>query len=202
VRRRKARRARNPRTNERVAVPEKNVVTFQPGKEMEERVRKEAKVYEPKRKKPKPAAATAPSANANANATANAKPKPPAPGAKTQAAPEGAKPQPRPSPAATPRADPRRTAGGRAGDCGCPGRGARAGSREHGRVAIVAASAPLAATIRAAPAQPVRRPSRRRRSRSSLASRGWFISTAPARPATRRRDPGTLPGGLASRSVA
>jgi integration host factor subunit beta len=62
VRRRKARRARNPRTNERVSVPEKNVVTFQPGKEMEERVKKEAKVYEPKRKKakaakPKPAAA-------------------------------------------------------------------------------------------------------------------------------------------------
>ena len=53
VRRRKARRARNPRTNERVSVPEKNVVTFQPGKEMEERVRVDAKVYEPKRKKPR-----------------------------------------------------------------------------------------------------------------------------------------------------
>ena len=53
VRRRKARRARNPRTNDRVDVPEKNVVTFQPGKEMEERVRKDAKVYEPKRKKQK-----------------------------------------------------------------------------------------------------------------------------------------------------
>jgi nucleoid DNA-binding protein len=51
VRRRKARRARNPRTNERVSVPEKNVVTFQPGKEMEERVRVDAKVYEPKKKK-------------------------------------------------------------------------------------------------------------------------------------------------------
>lgn len=60
VRRRKARRARNPRTNDRVDVPEKNVVTFQPGKEMEEKVRKEAKVYEPKRKKPKPAPAKAP----------------------------------------------------------------------------------------------------------------------------------------------
>jgi integration host factor subunit beta len=60
VRRRKARRARNPRTNDRVDVPEKNVVTFQPGKEMEERVRKDAKVYEPKRKKPK--------ANANSKA--------------------------------------------------------------------------------------------------------------------------------------
>src|SRR4029453_9953227 len=57
VRRRKARRARNPRTNDRVDVPEKNVVTFQPGKEMEERVRKEAKEYEPKRKKTKGAPA-------------------------------------------------------------------------------------------------------------------------------------------------
>ena len=50
VRRRKARRARNPRTNDRVDVPEKNVVTFQPGKEMEERVRQYAKPTEPKRK--------------------------------------------------------------------------------------------------------------------------------------------------------
>jgi nucleoid DNA-binding protein len=73
VRRRKARRARNPRTNDRVDVPEKNVVTFQPGKEMEERVRKDAKVYEPKRKKPKPGANTKNKPVSNANA----KPKPP-----------------------------------------------------------------------------------------------------------------------------
>src|SRR5206468_12820571 len=39
VRRRKARKARNPRTDEQVFVGPKNVVTFQPGKEMEERVR-------------------------------------------------------------------------------------------------------------------------------------------------------------------
>ncbi|GIW95397.1 MAG: hypothetical protein KatS3mg110_3438 [Pirellulaceae bacterium] len=39
VKRRAARRARNPRTNETVHVPEKLVVTFKPGKEMEERVR-------------------------------------------------------------------------------------------------------------------------------------------------------------------
>lgn len=83
VRRRKARRARNPRTNDRVDVPEKNVVTFQPGKEMEERVRKEARVYEPKRKKPKAAGATnakakpAPASAANNNAAkAKAAPKP------------------------------------------------------------------------------------------------------------------------------
>ena len=39
VKRRKARKARNPRTSEAVSVPPKNVVTFKPGKEMEERVR-------------------------------------------------------------------------------------------------------------------------------------------------------------------
>lgn len=40
VKRRKARKARNPRTGEKVDVEPKNVVTFKPGKEMEERVRK------------------------------------------------------------------------------------------------------------------------------------------------------------------
>jgi nucleoid DNA-binding protein len=39
VKQRKARKARNPRTGERVDVPPKNVVTFKPGKKMEERVR-------------------------------------------------------------------------------------------------------------------------------------------------------------------
>src|SRR6266849_3326893 len=39
VKKRKARKARNPRTGEKVDVPPKNVVTFKPGKEMEERVR-------------------------------------------------------------------------------------------------------------------------------------------------------------------
>jgi nucleoid DNA-binding protein len=39
VKRRKARKARNPRTGEKVDVEPKNVVTFKPGKEMEERVR-------------------------------------------------------------------------------------------------------------------------------------------------------------------
>jgi nucleoid DNA-binding protein len=88
VRRRKARKARNPRTDERVDVPEKNVVTFQPGKEMEERVRREAKVYEPKRKKVKAAPAAA---NANNKAKGGSKGKP---GAKTA--------RPKPTPAAAP----------------------------------------------------------------------------------------------------
>jgi nucleoid DNA-binding protein len=39
VKQRKARKARNPRTGAAVDVPPKNVVTFKPGKIMEERVR-------------------------------------------------------------------------------------------------------------------------------------------------------------------
>ena len=39
VKKRAARKARNPRTGDNVFVPEKYVVTFKPGKEMEERVR-------------------------------------------------------------------------------------------------------------------------------------------------------------------
>ena len=44
VKQRKARKARNPRTGEKVDVPPKNVVTFKPGKEMEEKVRKLKKI--------------------------------------------------------------------------------------------------------------------------------------------------------------
>jgi nucleoid DNA-binding protein len=40
VKKRAARKARNPRTGDKVHVPEKFVVTFKPGKEMEEKVRK------------------------------------------------------------------------------------------------------------------------------------------------------------------
>jgi nucleoid DNA-binding protein len=50
VKQRKPRKARNPRTGDRVDVAAKNVVTFQPGKEMEEQVRKFAKAVEPKKK--------------------------------------------------------------------------------------------------------------------------------------------------------
>jgi integration host factor subunit beta len=39
VKRRAARKARNPRTGQRVDVPQKFVITFKPGKEMEEKVR-------------------------------------------------------------------------------------------------------------------------------------------------------------------
>jgi len=40
VRRRKPRVARNPKTNAKVQVPAKNVVTFKPGKEMEDLIQK------------------------------------------------------------------------------------------------------------------------------------------------------------------
>ena len=49
VKQRKPRKARNPRTGARVDVEAKNVVTFQPGKEMEELI-KNAPPVEPKRK--------------------------------------------------------------------------------------------------------------------------------------------------------
>ena len=39
VKKRKQRKARNPRTGQEVLVPEKNVVTFKPGKEMTEKIR-------------------------------------------------------------------------------------------------------------------------------------------------------------------
>ena len=47
VKLRKARKARNPRTGERVDVSPKKVVTFKPGKDMEEKVRKYAAIPTP-----------------------------------------------------------------------------------------------------------------------------------------------------------
>jgi nucleoid DNA-binding protein len=44
VKKRKPRKARNPRTGEKVKVPSKLVVTFKPGREMEQRVGKLKKV--------------------------------------------------------------------------------------------------------------------------------------------------------------
>jgi nucleoid DNA-binding protein len=43
VKKRKARQARNPRTGEKVLVPERAVIAFKPGLEMEERVRQSKK---------------------------------------------------------------------------------------------------------------------------------------------------------------
>jgi nucleoid DNA-binding protein len=63
VKQRKPRKARNPRTGDSVDVAAKNVVTFQPGKKMEEKVKK-AKVADTKKKSRKGKTAKAePSAN-------------------------------------------------------------------------------------------------------------------------------------------
>lgn len=56
VKQRKPRKARNPRTGDRVDVAAKFVVTFQPGMDMEERVRKFAKLPPPRKMPAKPAA--------------------------------------------------------------------------------------------------------------------------------------------------
>src|SRR5205085_9110801 len=62
VKRRKARKARNPRTGERVDVEPKFVVTFKPGKEMEEKVRRLDKMA---KKTVPPAETQLPSAEGN-----------------------------------------------------------------------------------------------------------------------------------------
>lgn len=62
VKKRAARKARNPRTGDKVFVPEKYVVTFKPGKEMEERVRElEARNNAAAREQMNPNAAAGPS---------------------------------------------------------------------------------------------------------------------------------------------
>jgi DNA-binding protein HU-beta/integration host factor subunit beta len=57
VKRRKARKARNPRTGDKVDVGPKNVVTFKPGKEMEERIRQLEIAEQDHRAKAEPAMA-------------------------------------------------------------------------------------------------------------------------------------------------
>lgn len=63
VKKRAARKARNPRTGEKVEVPAKYVVTFKPGKEMEERVSRIAD-QQPQKERPEPGAARRPEAPA------------------------------------------------------------------------------------------------------------------------------------------
>jgi nucleoid DNA-binding protein len=70
VKQRKKRKARNPRTGHPVEVEAKNVVTFQPGKDMEEKVRKFAKLAETK-KKPRKGKAAKPSADGKAEPSSN-----------------------------------------------------------------------------------------------------------------------------------
>ena len=63
VKKRAARKARNPRTGEKVFVPAKFVVTFKPGKEMEERVRELERREDDKAATSKAAAANPPPAS-------------------------------------------------------------------------------------------------------------------------------------------
>jgi integration host factor subunit beta len=60
VKKRAARKARNPRTGDKVFVPEKYVVTFKPGKEMEEKVRQLEQAAAKAALSPQPANAPAP----------------------------------------------------------------------------------------------------------------------------------------------
>ncbi len=79
VKKRAARKARNPRTNERVDVDAKYVVTFKPGKEMEERVRQLMLDREKRESEASSgAAAPAPSAEASPSPAAPSTPQPPA----------------------------------------------------------------------------------------------------------------------------
>ena len=67
VKQRAARKARNPRTGAKVFVPEKFVVTFKPGKEMEEKVRQlERQAAEARSKVSPPPSGTAPVAQTSA----------------------------------------------------------------------------------------------------------------------------------------
>jgi nucleoid DNA-binding protein len=49
VKKRRARQAHNPRTGASVSVPEKTVVTFKPGREMEQRVHELGELPRPER---------------------------------------------------------------------------------------------------------------------------------------------------------
>jgi nucleoid DNA-binding protein len=63
VKKRAARKARNPRTNEKVSVPEKYVVIFKPGKVMEDRMKELERQGRPSRSRQKAEATAAASSN-------------------------------------------------------------------------------------------------------------------------------------------
>ena len=97
VKQRKPRKARNPRTGARVDVEAKNVVTFQPGKIMEEQVKKFAKPAETKKKPRKGKGAKAAEKPADA-VTASANGTGAAPAADGQPAVPAAAPATKPAP--------------------------------------------------------------------------------------------------------
>jgi len=96
VKQRKPRKARNPRTGARVDVEAKNVVTFQPGKEMEEQVKQYAKLAEAKKKPRKSKAPKAESkiAEPKTHEPKEPEPKVPAPSANGTGAAPAAPPVP------------------------------------------------------------------------------------------------------------
>lgn len=79
VKKRAARKARNPRTGERVDVAEKYVVTFKPGKEMEERVLQLEQQELNQPPQPTGVEPSAPAATAPAAPAPPVAPQPPAP---------------------------------------------------------------------------------------------------------------------------
>lgn len=87
VKKRAARKARNPRTGHKVDVPEKFVVTFKPGKEMEERVRlleeREAERKRQELQKSQASTSADPSHDVNQNGTIAPDSTPPVPSAKS-----------------------------------------------------------------------------------------------------------------------
>ncbi len=74
VKKRAARKARNPRTGEKVEVAEKYVVTFKPGKEMEERVRQMGTTPEDKKESTSAVPFSAPSTIAGNEGTQSESP--------------------------------------------------------------------------------------------------------------------------------
>lgn len=90
VKKRASRKARNPRTGQRVDVPEKYVVTFKPGKEMEERVRQLAEQRDARREAA--AARFRQAVGDGASVTAPPSGAPPASGGETE--PQAAPPAP------------------------------------------------------------------------------------------------------------
>ena len=79
VKKRAARRARNPRTGDKVSVPEKFVVTFKPGKEMEERVRLMGSDADVPPESPAPEAASPPPSTPPSPSPESNNPYPPSP---------------------------------------------------------------------------------------------------------------------------
>ncbi len=94
VKERAERKARNPRTGERVDVPAKFVVTFKPGKEMEERVRRLTPGSTSGEPEPESTPAAAPAASTPPPAAAPSSVPSPSPSSSPSVSPSPQPPQP------------------------------------------------------------------------------------------------------------